>query len=41
MAIRHQDRQVSPLRFKLSLLAGTLGPLLLIALFLQSKGFFG
>jgi hypothetical protein len=41
MAIRHQDKQVSPLRLKLTLLAGTLGPLLLIGLFLQSKGFFG
>ena len=41
MAIRHSDQQVSPLRLKLTALGATLGPLLLIGLFLQSKGFFG
>ncbi|MFM9111275.1 MAG: hypothetical protein ACKOPN_11945 [Prochlorococcaceae cyanobacterium] len=41
MPIRQTERQVSPLRLKLTLLAGVLVPLLAIGLLLQSKGFFG
>jgi hypothetical protein len=41
MAIRQNEPQVTPLRLKLTLLVGVLGPLLAIALLLQSKGFFG
>jgi hypothetical protein len=41
MAIRQNEPQVSPLRLKLTLLVGVLGPPLAIALLLQSKGFFG
>ena len=36
-----KDKQVSPLRMKVTLLIAGLGPLLAIGLFLQSKGFFG
>ncbi|WP_162604294.1 hypothetical protein [Synechococcus sp. BS56D] len=36
-----KDRQVSPLRMKITLLIAGFGPLLAIGLFLQSKGFFG
>ncbi|EAQ68033.1 putative conserved membrane protein [Synechococcus sp. RS9909] len=38
---RQTDKQVSPLRLKITLLIAGFGPLLAIGLFLQSKGFFG
>ncbi|MEB3265974.1 MAG: hypothetical protein VKN13_05095 [Cyanobacteriota bacterium] len=41
MAIRQSDPQVSPLRLKLTLLLGVLGPLVAIGLLLQANGFFG
>lgn len=37
---RQTDKQVSPLRMKITLLIAGFGPLLAIGLFLQSKGFF-
>ncbi|QNI57746.1 putative conserved membrane protein [Synechococcus sp. BIOS-U3-1] len=36
-----KEKQVSPLRMKITLLLAGFGPLLAIGLFLQSKGFFG
>jgi len=35
-----KDKQVSPLRMKVTLLIAGFGPLVAIGLFLQSKGFF-
>jgi len=35
-----KNKQVSPLRLKITLLIAGVGPLLAIGLFLQSKGFF-
>ena len=35
-----KEKQVSPLRMKITLLIAGFGPLLAIGLFLQSKGFF-
>jgi len=40
MPLRQSDKQVSPLRLKLTLLIAGFGPLLAIGLWLQSKGFF-
>ncbi len=40
MALKQTERQVSPLRLKVTLLVAGLGPLLAIGLWLQSKGFF-
>ena len=40
MSLKQSERQVSPLRMKLTLLVAGLGPLLAIGLWLQSKGFF-
>ena len=40
MALRKMERQISPLRLKITLLVAGLGPLLLIGIFLQSRGFF-
>jgi len=36
-----KEKQVSPLRMKVTLLTAGFGPLLAVGLFLQSKGFFG
>ena len=36
-----KEKQVSPLRMKVTLLIAGFGPLLAVRLFLQSKGFFG
>ena len=35
-----KEKQVSPLRMKITLLIAGFGPLLAVGLFLQSKGFF-
>ncbi|MGB1195664.1 MAG: hypothetical protein ACPG3W_03175 [Synechococcus sp.] len=36
-----KNKQVSPIRMKITVLIAGFGPLLAIGLFLQSKGFFG
>ena len=36
-----KEKQVSPLRMKVTLLIAGFGPLLAVGMFLQSKGFFG
>ncbi len=41
MAIKQTEPQLSPRQMKLLLLLAGIGPLVGIALFLQSKGFFG
>ena len=41
MALRKMEHQISPLRLKITLLVAGFGPLLLIGVFLQSRGFFG
>lgn len=40
MALRQSERQVSPLRLKITLLLAGFGPLVALGLWLQSKGFF-
>jgi len=40
MALRQNQKQVSPLRLKITLLIAGFGPLVAIGLWLQSKGFF-
>ena len=40
MALRQSERQVSPLRLKVTLLLAGFGPLVALGLWLQSKGFF-
>ena len=40
MPLRQNDKQVSPLRLKITLLIAGLGPLVAIGVWLQSKGFF-
>ena len=40
MALRQNEKQVSPLRLKITLLIAGFGPLVAIGLWLQSKGFF-
>ncbi len=38
--MKQNERQVSPLRMKITLLLAGFGPLIAIGLWLQSKGFF-
>lgn len=40
MALRHNEKQVSPLRLKITLLIAGFGPLIAIGIWLQSRGFF-
>ncbi|MEB3254720.1 MAG: hypothetical protein VKI93_08415 [Synechococcus sp.] len=40
MPLRQNDKQVSPLRLKVTLLIAGFGPLVAIGVWLQSKGFF-
>ena len=40
MALRQNEKQVSPLRLKITLLIAGFGPLVAIGAWLQSKGFF-
>ena len=40
MALRQNQKQVSPLRLKITLLIAGFGPVVAIGLWLQSKGFF-
>ena len=40
MALRHNEKQVSPLRLKITLLIAGFGPLIAIGIWLQSLGFF-
>ena len=40
MPLRQKNKQVSPLRLKITLLIAGFGPLVAIGLWLQSKGFF-
>jgi len=40
MPLRQNNKQVSPLRLKITLLIAGFGPLVAIGLWLQSKGFF-
>ena len=40
MALRQNEKQVSPLRLKITVLIAGFGPLVAIGLWLQSKGFF-
>ena len=40
MALKQNNKQVSPLRLKITLLVAGFGPLIAIGLWLQSKGFF-
>lgn len=40
MPFRQNNKQVSPLRLKITLLIAGFGPLVAIGLWLQSKGFF-
>ncbi|WP_256359483.1 hypothetical protein [Synechococcus sp. UW140] len=40
MALQKREKQVSPLRLKITLLIAGFGPLVAVGLFLQSKGFF-
>ena len=40
MALRQNEKQVSPLRLKITLLIAGFGPLVAIGVWLQSKGFF-
>ena len=40
MVLQKREKQVSPLRLKITLLIAGFGPLVAVGLFLQSKGFF-
>ena len=40
MALRQNEKQVSPLRLKITLLIAGFGPLVAIGVWLHSKGFF-
>ena len=40
MPLKQSEKQVSPLRLKITLLIAGFGPLVAIGLFSQSKGFF-
>ena len=40
MGLQKREKQVSPLRLKITLLIAGFGPLVAVGLFLQSKGFF-
>ena len=40
MALQKPEKQVSPLRLKITLLIAGFGPLVAVGLFLKSKGFF-
>ena len=40
MPLRQNNKQVSPLRLKITLLIAGFGPLVAIGFWLQSKGFF-
>jgi len=40
MALRQNEKQVSPLRLKITLLIAGFGPLIAIGIWLQSLGFF-
>ena len=40
MVLQKREKQVSPLRLKITLLIAGFGPLVAVGLFLKSKGFF-